>query len=720
LTENSHRTFTYAEQKFFGMWWDRQNEAIRNTVRKLVSSKQLTFVNGGWCMHDEAATHYMGMIDQTFLGHSFLKREFNVTPKVGWQLDPFGHSATQASLMSYKMGFDALYFGRIDYQDLSKRHADRECEGLWNASSSWKDSTVFWGLTGSYQGNYGAPNGFCFDIHCGEEYHPIVQLEHKALIRAVEDFLLQVRQQSDRTKGNHIMLTMGSDFQYQRAAVNFANTDLLLSTIQHLQEWNRTDEIDFSAIFGPQYDNVNIFYSSPDYYTQCKYKEMEQARKRRADSDEGAGASSTIRALSQSTDKPSGRSRDGADSVTWTVKQDDFFPYSDCPNCFWTGYFTSRPALKRLERVSSSFLMAARQIEGLKDSTTDSVDDMQYESQLHYLEDASGVLQHHDGVSGTSKQHVANDYTKRVQAGIDAVVPCSIRKLKRVLLGAKANDYLTDMAFCQLLNETKCDVSTTATATPGKDVYVIVYNSLAQARDMVVRLPVSTSNCYDVQFFDQRKSKRLKTETICALPSVAGDSSRSSNILPITVESIPPLGAKVARLRESSHTAVDDISNNSFVSNPEENILNVSNGHFSVSIDTKTGNIRRIGSQVVQNLTTWGYYTSFDWKYDRIIDNDHQNSGAYIFRPSTPDQRLHAINAVQAQVRSTSIGVEVHTTYEEPWIKTVTRILKGVPYVEIEYEVGPIPTDDMRGREVVTRYNTMVRNDATFYTDSNG
>ena len=35
-------------------------------------------------------------------------------------------------------------------------------------------------------------------------------------------------------------------------------------------------------------------------------------------------------------------------------------------------------------------------------------------------------------------------------------------------------------------------------------------------------------------------------------------------------------------------------------------------------------------------------------------------------------------------------------------------------------EVGPIPVDDGRGKEIVTRYNTNVDNDATFYTDSNG
>lgn len=50
-------------------------------------------------MHDEAAPHYIDMIDQTTLGHRFIKQVFNVTPRIGWQIDPFGHSAVQAYLL---------------------------------------------------------------------------------------------------------------------------------------------------------------------------------------------------------------------------------------------------------------------------------------------------------------------------------------------------------------------------------------------------------------------------------------------------------------------------------------------------------------------------------------------------------------------------------------------------------------------------------------------
>lgn len=58
----------------------------------------------------------MAMIDQTTVGHQFLNSTFGFTPTIGWQIDPFGHSGTQASLMTGALGFDAVYFARSDYQ----------------------------------------------------------------------------------------------------------------------------------------------------------------------------------------------------------------------------------------------------------------------------------------------------------------------------------------------------------------------------------------------------------------------------------------------------------------------------------------------------------------------------------------------------------------------------------------------------------------------------
>ena len=44
------------------------------------------------------------------------------------------------------------------------------------------------------------------------------------------------------------------------------------------------------------------------------------------------------------------------------AQADDFFPYSDGDNAYWTGYFTSRSPLKAYIRGASSYLNAAREL----------------------------------------------------------------------------------------------------------------------------------------------------------------------------------------------------------------------------------------------------------------------------------------------------------------------------------------------------------------------
>ena len=89
-------------------------------MKALVANKQLQFINGGWCMSDEANMYYEDFIDQMTVGLRWLKDTFNYVPDVAWHIDPFGHHASSASLFS-QMGFNSFFFARIDYQDKELR-----------------------------------------------------------------------------------------------------------------------------------------------------------------------------------------------------------------------------------------------------------------------------------------------------------------------------------------------------------------------------------------------------------------------------------------------------------------------------------------------------------------------------------------------------------------------------------------------------------------------
>ena len=90
----------YVEMAFFERWWAEQTPTMREAVRGLVSEGRLAFANAGWCMHDEAAAHYVDMIDNTAIGHRFLYAEVGAAaiPTAQWSIDPFGHSGGERAV----------------------------------------------------------------------------------------------------------------------------------------------------------------------------------------------------------------------------------------------------------------------------------------------------------------------------------------------------------------------------------------------------------------------------------------------------------------------------------------------------------------------------------------------------------------------------------------------------------------------------------------------
>ncbi|KAA8548283.1 hypothetical protein F0562_004456 [Nyssa sinensis] len=132
--------------------------------------------------------------------------------------------------------------------------------------------------------------------------------------------------------------------------------------------------------------------------------------------------------------------------------------YADRENAYWTGYFTSRPAIKGYVRMMSDYYLAERQLEFFKGRSSSGPN-------TDALADALAIAQHHDAVSGTQRQHVASDYAKRLSIGY-----------------AEAEE-------CPLLNISYCPPSETVLSN-GKSLVIVVYNSLGWKREEVIRIPV--------------------------------------------------------------------------------------------------------------------------------------------------------------------------------------------------------------------------------------
>ncbi|GFS02334.1 alpha-mannosidase [Elysia marginata] len=174
LKADPSKRFIYVEQAFFTRWYNEQDEDVQNDVKKLVNERRLEFILGGWSMNDEAATHYSAIIDNHKLGFEFLRQTFGECgrPRIGWQIDPFGHSREQASIFA-QFGFDGLFFGRLDYQDKEQREQTKTMEFVWEGSPNnlGEKANLF---TGVLPNGYNPPQGFCFDVSCFS-FNPMIK-----------------------------------------------------------------------------------------------------------------------------------------------------------------------------------------------------------------------------------------------------------------------------------------------------------------------------------------------------------------------------------------------------------------------------------------------------------------------------------------------------------------------------------------------------------------
>ena len=650
LEKDPTRHFIYVEIAFFARWWREQDDSMRTVVRKLVSSGQLEFINGGWCMNDEAATHYNAIIDQMSLGLRFIRDEFGeqARPTVAWHIDPFGHSSEQASIHAM-IGFNSFYFARIDYQDYEVREKSKDLQLVWQGSHTLgASSNIFTGVL--YKTSYGAPPTFCFDVFCQD---PPIQddpdLFDYNVDERVNTFLNYTLTQAQFYHSDHIMLTMGFDFNYMNANNWFKNMDKLLKYI------NRDDR-------------VNAFYSTPSKYTQALYDAK----------------------------------------LKWPLKTDDFFPYANVPHGFWTGYFTSRPALKGYIRELNSLLQSCRHLEVFSQRK------LAYYGPLagagsHVLAEAMGVAQHHDAITGTERQHVADDYACRLHIG---QVACynSMKAALNILINGPST-IVFDFEFCEYLNISSC-----RPIQSSNSFWFVVYNPSGRSRRIPLALPVMAGSGYtlkDVQGNNLQIDLFPVSPISKSLARKVGSGQYELNF----IAEVPAMGYTRFEVSHSSSRA-RKISK-SFINIPSSQGVEMKNDKMAVTF-SEEGKLESV-TDLTSGLSA-GISQDF-WWYNSSAGNtgkgkSHQASGAYIFRPnsSTPFQVSGKVGLVNFDGNMVK---EVRQTFSK-WVSQVVRIYEGMDYVELEYTVGPIPFEDGLGKEIISKFSTSLDTKGVWYTDANG
>ena len=85
------------------------------------------------------------------IGHNYILNEFgeNALPKIGWALDNFGHSQTNARILS-ELGYDGLVFSRSDRNEKKFKRKSKELEFIWHPTEATEIFTHI--MTYHYQG----------------------------------------------------------------------------------------------------------------------------------------------------------------------------------------------------------------------------------------------------------------------------------------------------------------------------------------------------------------------------------------------------------------------------------------------------------------------------------------------------------------------------------------------------------------------------------------
>ena len=113
LQENPLRKFVWSESVYLQRFLEENPDKI-SVMKQLIAENRIGIAGGGWVMSDDVLVDFESYTRQMEAGHTFYREVLGVTDiKVGWQLDPFGHSSLTGAIFE-NLGFDYLVFNRID------------------------------------------------------------------------------------------------------------------------------------------------------------------------------------------------------------------------------------------------------------------------------------------------------------------------------------------------------------------------------------------------------------------------------------------------------------------------------------------------------------------------------------------------------------------------------------------------------------------------------
>ncbi|CAG9763918.1 unnamed protein product [Ceutorhynchus assimilis] len=675
LPEDTRRKFIWAEISFFSMWWEDLDETGKDTVKRLIKNNQLEIVTGGWVMNDEANSHYISIIHQLTEGHEWLKKHLNYTPVSHWSIDPFGLSLTQPAILK-AAGLQNMLIQRVHYSVKKALARERQLEFKWR--QLWDNngqSDIFCHMMPFY--GYDVPHTcgpdpkICcqFDfkrlpghgLHCPWKVPPVKITDDNVAERA-SLLLDQYRKKSMLYKTNIVLVPLGDDFRYDHAT----EWDVQYTNYQKLFDYmNSKLDLNVQAQFG----------TLTDYFEAVKKQ--------------------------KSLDK-------------FPVLSGDFFTYADRDDHYWSGYYTSRPFYKRMDRVLIGYIRATEMIHSLSN--------LKLESLLSSARQALALFQHHDGITGTAKDHVVNDYGKRL---LQAIHNCQhiIQLCVNNLLG---DDVITHYNFEDVWHShnslpEKMQITIGLPDLPSKKI--VIFNSLAFARHEVVSFNVNTPFVEVLDF----QGKRLPCQVS---PIFEYGSAMSQTKYELSfIANIPALATVTFTItavyeedkpKETTFAKVKIYNRYGDAPGPKGFKAEIfeSPSEFSFQNARVAVSFNKMGLLKAVKTGTTTVPVHLDFAKYGVAQRQNDRSGAYLFLPDGDATELKVENAVVNTIEGPILS---SVTVQLPYVlhKAVLYNTPGADGLGIEIQ-NEVDIEKTHNFELVMRLATNIENKDEFYTDVNG
>lgn len=710
LSKDSRRKFIWEEMSYLERWWRDASDNKKESFSNLVKNGQLEIVGGGWVMNDEANSHYFAIIEQITEGNMWLNDTIGVIPKNSWAIDPFGYSSTMAYLLR-RMGFENMLIQRTHYEVKKELSRHKNLEYIWRQSWDAEESTdIFVHMMPFYsydiphtcgpepaiccQFDFARMRGFMYEL-CPWGEHPVETNQENVKERALK-LLDQYRKKSTLYRTNTLLVPLGDDFRYisvDEADAQFRNYQTLFDYI------NSNPSLNAEAKFGTLED-----------YFQTLREEAERINYSRP-GEVGSGQVGGFPSLSG-----------------------DFFTYADRQQDYWSGYYVSRPFFKAVDRVLEQTLRATDMMMALLLGYCQRAQCEKLPVGFSYKLTAArrnlALFQHHDGVTGTAKDHVVLDYGTRMHTSLQDLQIFMSKAIEVLLKMHLEKSDQNPSQFEPAQVRSKYDalpIHKTIVSHEGTYQSVIFFNPTEQTSEEVVMVIV---NKPDVTVLDSNWTC-IQSQTA---PELQHDKSNifTGRHRVYWKASIPALGletyyiangfvgcekAKPSKLKFFSKSGSLSCPTPYACSKAKDDSVQIQNRRQILTFDVATGLLQKIinknGSQNVVGeeisiYSSWG-------------------SGAYLFKP-TGDARPIVKSGGQIVISEGPLMREVYSYPQTEWQKSPishsTRLYNGENtiqefLIEKEYHVELLGAE-FDDKEIITRYKTDIDSKRIFFSDLNG